>query len=436
MAFAKKSGAKKSDLRAAVFILQLLFVKGSGNELRAFSHAFMAIDEAWLRLSENRVLLCCARASLAQPGEFAAALGEVRDWPSLLARLQRHRLLLLFHHLAGHEALVPEAVLLDVTQMGERALHQNLLLLAELQEVTAFLDARGIRVLSYKGPSVALSAYGSIALRSFVDLDLLISPRDRKSVVSALTAYGFRQSLTPLSPFVERFKNRHGYEMLWSSADALTLLDVHWNVVPQFESFPLNFEQMWQHRVVLGSVAGVSTLCREDLILALCFHGLKHGWRELEWIGCLLALLLTGRDDPLNWRRLETLARTRDCGRILGLGLRLAMDLSEVGGGASPLREIIPRSLWRRVGADKGIENLAARMWKTVLGPAGSEPFAFSLVAEELMLGLRGRRRFVARSKYLFGALQAFLVSLERSRMVLALAAPWLRFLPAPSEDQ
>ncbi len=388
----------------------------------------MPIPDALLQRPNTQVLLLCACGPEKHEG-FASVLSEVLDWETLMAELGRHRLTLLFaHHASGHEPLVPSAIRARLEDRCEALLHSNLVLLTELQRVMVFLGERNIRVLAYKGPSLSIGVYNSLALRSFGDLDLLISPRDRPKLVAALKTCGYRQVLTELAPFAEQFKERYSYEMQLMSQDGCTALDVHWNVAPQYESFPLGFEQMWQHRVALRSVG--STLCREDLLLALAFHGLKHGWELLEWIGCLLTLLLSGRDEPFDWERIETLFRAHDCGRILGLALRLAMDLSQAAGQPSPLREVIPSSLWSEVEADKGIAKLSAQIWNSVLGTAPPPSSAPASILKELTLGLRGRRRLVARSKFLFGSIGSLLVELERSKIALKLASPLLRLLP------
>lgn len=392
----------------------------------------MAVDAALLRLPENRVLLFCA-GEAAHPDELALVLGEVADWSSLLLRLQNHRLLLLFwRRLVGREGPVPREILRDLEDRCEQALHQNLFLVAELQKVCAFLDEQGFRVLSYKGPSVALSAYKSLAARSFVDLDLLIGPSDRQKLVAALKPQGFKPIVTrtPLSPLIRR-RPGDDYEVPLLSADGLSVLDVHWAIAAPFESFPLEFEGMWARRVAVASLNGVFTLCREDLIIALAFHGFKHLWQELEWLACLLALLLTGRDEPLNWERIETIARASDCARILGIALRLALDLSEVEGDKpSPLREIVPFSLWRSIEADASVEKLSRQVWQTILEPPDNKLSPLSHFARELAFGWRGRGRFKARRTFAWGLLRSFLLSLEKSKTVLALAAPFLRLFP------
>ena len=50
--------------------------------------------------------------------------------------------------------------------------HRTLWLTVELINIHKHLVARGLEVLPYKGPALAESLYGNVALRQFSDLDL------------------------------------------------------------------------------------------------------------------------------------------------------------------------------------------------------------------------------------------------------------------------
>ena len=78
-------------------------------------------------------------------------------------------------------------------------------------------ERRQLRAVPYKGPVLAQSAYGDLGLRSFSDLDFLISPADFERAKQALAEIGYRPS-TELTPAVERFWLRTGYERSFDGA--------------------------------------------------------------------------------------------------------------------------------------------------------------------------------------------------------------------------
>lgn len=78
---------------------------------------------------------------------------------------------------------------------------RGLRLSASLVDLHARLTAAGVRVLPYKGPTLAVRAFGDVALREFSDLDLLVDRADLPAAVDCLTSLGYeRHTETPLSP--------------------------------------------------------------------------------------------------------------------------------------------------------------------------------------------------------------------------------------------
>ncbi|MEK7856765.1 MAG: nucleotidyltransferase family protein, partial [Acidobacteriota bacterium] len=47
------------------------------------------------------------------------------------------------------------------------------------------------QILPFKGPLLALQAYGDISMRRFGDLDVLVKPKHFKAAVDLLSANGF-----------------------------------------------------------------------------------------------------------------------------------------------------------------------------------------------------------------------------------------------------
>ncbi|BCM93317.1 hypothetical protein IAD21_05208 [Abditibacteriota bacterium] len=394
----------------------------------------MPIDNALLRKPENRALLLCARGR-EKDDNFASVLGEVSDWEYLVSELHLNRLTLLFlHHIQGHEALVPDKILQDLQITGEKILHWNLFLMAELQGVVQLLTSAGIRVLSYKGPAIAFSAYDTLALRRFVDLDLLISPKDRVKTISTLQAAGYRKFArnSPLTPYIQHQKRKIAYEIPMASQDGFVNLDIHWSVVAPFESFPLGFEHLWAHRVPVGAIPSVYAPRREDLVLSLCFHGLKHHWQELEWISCLLGLLHNKHEEPLDWHRIEFLLRSAGCQRVLYLGLQLADDLATLNGEfSSTLDKVLPLQLRQHIKNDPTVKRMTYRTWAFLLQGKGhcSNSALLNSFRENIVhpsLGIRARTGWRSKWKYLCGSLSTFIVSFEHSRTLLLFLAPLL----------
>ncbi len=69
---------------------------------------------------------------------------------------------------------VPPAVMTHLRNEFLLNSSRNMKLTRELLFIIDNFDAKGIPIMPFKGPVLAEQVYGDIALRSFVDLDLLV----------------------------------------------------------------------------------------------------------------------------------------------------------------------------------------------------------------------------------------------------------------------
>jgi hypothetical protein len=111
------------------------------------------------------VLLLCAHP---RPDDAALreAIARGVDWDALLALAEANRMLPLAHRSFSDRADVLETVRSHLraafTQNGRHALA----LAAELRRLIAAMEAAGVRALAYKGPALAVRAYGHLAMRA------------------------------------------------------------------------------------------------------------------------------------------------------------------------------------------------------------------------------------------------------------------------------
>ena len=75
-----------------------------------------------------------------------------------------------------------------------------LYLTAELLRILRLLDAHAIRAVPLKGPALAQSLYGDLALREFCDLDVLVQETDLRKARGLLEAQGYHLDLSPRPP--------------------------------------------------------------------------------------------------------------------------------------------------------------------------------------------------------------------------------------------
>src|SRR5207245_416710 len=131
---------------------------------------------------EAELLLCASRASMdsGRAERIRALVRQSIDWGYVLGIGRRHGVLpLLYWHLSKiWPDAVPKAILKQLRDQFQQNTLHNLFLTGELLKLLNLFQTHGIRAITYKGPTLAMGAYGNLALRQFNDLDLLVRKND------------------------------------------------------------------------------------------------------------------------------------------------------------------------------------------------------------------------------------------------------------------
>ena len=205
------------------------------------------------------------------------------DQDLLLRAVQRQRLALVLAPVATSLPWPPAAVeaLRQEARSQQRA---ALALIAATLEVSAALDAEGLRALCIKGPALALQTTGQSWSRGGGDIDVLVAPADLPRAVGVVEALGFAQ---PPGQFPRDFGSFWGRYCRWASHE-LPLwrqgrwLDLHWALNTVRAPLP-PFEALWQARqVVTLNGRAVATLALEHAFRHSCLHAASDQWMELR----------------------------------------------------------------------------------------------------------------------------------------------------------
>ncbi|MGB9234940.1 MAG: nucleotidyltransferase family protein [Terriglobales bacterium] len=291
--------------------------------------------------------LLCACASrnpaLAQEQRIANWDYAGFDWNGFLRLAEHHGVLaLVAHNLISHAGELPAEVAQSLRSSYAANLQRNLWFAGELTRILEHLSKSEVRAIPYKGPVLAQSAYGDLGLRSFSDLDLLISRVDFERAKRALGEIGYHPSQA-LSPAVERLFLRTGYERSFDGLSGKNLLELQWNLLPHFyavdsQAAAFGVEDLLARagRIRLGA-GDVPCLSAEDSLLVLCLHAAKHLWTRLIWIADIAESL---RAPDIDFALVVRRARALGIARIVGVSCWLAERLLGAAIPA-PAREVI-----------------------------------------------------------------------------------------------
>jgi hypothetical protein len=277
--------------------------------------------------AEFRLLLACSK--LPADGVLIRQLAsQVENWEKVLKYAEWHELTpLICHALIDSGCSLPSATSEHLVSTTRQNAQKNLLLTAELLRIMRTLVGEGIRAIPYKGPVLAASTYGNLAVRDFCDLDILVAEQDVQRALSMMLELGYRGEYS-LTPAQEPRYLRTACEYNFVHQGNQVQVEIHWQVVPVQLGLVIDFDQLWS-RTKLFPIGNsrLRVLSPEDAVLVLSVHGFKHLWSCLKWV-CDIATLLSSSGD-LDWSYILDEVDRIGAGRVLLVALFLANEMCQ-----------------------------------------------------------------------------------------------------------
>lgn len=243
------------------------------------------------------VLLAAARLASADPTRLREAARRVRDWDTVVELARWHRVVpFVSRQLTAHALDAVEESALE--RLHDAARDVAARALASARELVRLLDgfaAAGVRALAYKGPALALAAYGDVGLRDCVDLDFVVSPADVSCARDVFVALGYRQREGMSRAQEGAIYGGQGHFPYVRDGQ---LAELHWRFcATRFPWNPPLGEILDRSTTVELAGARIAVPAREDQLLLLLLHGTRHLWAELEWVLAVAELLRAGTLD-------------------------------------------------------------------------------------------------------------------------------------------
>jgi hypothetical protein len=335
---------------------------------------------------EHRLLLACARSVLAPGGAPDAELLAGVDAERLSALAVRHGMLPLIARFLGSFGAASSPLFGAIRAQVLEGSRSAMALTAELLAVVRRLEERGIPVMAYKGPALAIQAFGDPTLRRFGDLDLVVEPGALDGAVAALEGLGFTGE--PFGSAEQRAAVlRDGHHLALSRGTVI--VELHWRFGKRIFGYTEAVDAAWERRQTLP-VAGipVPVLGPDDHLLALSIHASKDIWPTLEGI---LSIAMLARALPADaWNEVAPRARAWGCARALQVSLLLSEELF-----AAPA----PAALWAALPPDRATRALGRRMAAQTLAGTSS-PASYFQLQVALRQGISAKLAFLLRSMF------------------------------------
>jgi Uncharacterised nucleotidyltransferase len=237
--------------------------------------------------------------------------------------------------------VIPSPILDQLRAYFEANARRNTYLADQLIIVLELLQSNDILSIPFKGPALAVSAYGDLAFREITDLDIFVDRRDFTAAKAALKSRGYH------------LRKELSYESTFVCDDAHIAVDLHTGIItPQRIPIFFDFERLRER--AQQTLLGVSTVARlspEHTLIVLSVQVATDRWlsrTRILQIADINAVIES--NGTLDWREVIEEAQNLGCQRVLLLGVGLANELF----GTS-----VPEEILQNAKSDRQVEYLA-----------------------------------------------------------------------------
>lgn len=280
--------------------------------------------------TEDKLILLCMRNKLDPEikKNICSLFNEDLDWDYLIQTATKNKLRAFLYCRLKNVCpeTVPEKVMTSLKDYFLNNTQRNMLLVRELLRILKEFESHEIFALSYKGPSLAIMAYGDLSLREFGDIDIYVNLGDIVRVETIMRSLGY-EPLFKLTKCQKSAYYKFQREFKFVNRYNNVLVEIKWKyVVPSF-SFNTNPNNLFNSDTYSVEIANskVKTISPENLLLLLCIHNASHYWPLLSWI-CDISHLINSQKS-FNWSLVLDNAEILGIKRILYINLSLAVIL-------------------------------------------------------------------------------------------------------------
>jgi Uncharacterised nucleotidyltransferase len=309
---------------------------------------------------EKQFLAYCAHVqpdpSLKQ--KIAELLERNLDWKYILDQAEENSIT----PLVGRQmrAMATDALPESAAERLKNACRANtircLFLAAELIKILELFRSHGIQGISYKGPVLALQAYGDMTLREFEDLDVVLRQSDLPKAHELMLGLGYRPRFDWILSAGATSSTVPG-EYNYRDEERRVMVELHTELTLRHFPRTANLDELSQRLVSVNlNDHEVRTFSVEDGLPILCIHGAKDFWERFSWIADISELVR--RYPNLNWDITIQRAKALNAERMLHVGLALAAGLLDTP---------VPDEIRRRVQADQVATEVAAEITNRLL---------------------------------------------------------------------
>ena len=193
-------------------------------------------------------------------------------------------------------------------------------LIRSFEATIAAFDRAGVPVCALKGPALSARLYGDPAVRSSMDLDLLIAPQDLDRAVSLMNQLGY----VGKSEATVAYLLRHSHHLHFAKPGS-TAIEVHFQAYAGF-GVTLPSAALMDRAVTyrFSETATVLVPAPEDELIYLAVHAAGHSFARLLWLYDMKILIQ--KHPRLDWDQIVSRSRNAEVSTVIGFAVRLLTE--------------------------------------------------------------------------------------------------------------
>ena len=262
----------------------------------------------FVRQTTNELLLLCTTATLSteRKERISNKLTGKIDWDYLLKLVTFHGVAPLIAFNLSTEGLasqVPQLYLNQLRQIYNNTIYKNVLLSNELAKILSTFRQHGVDAIALKGTILAEQLYGNPALRTVVDMDILVRS-EQLSIANSLLLDMSYEKVILTNAMNHPFHNEY-----CKNAKLPFFIELHWNLDDQ-KLVAIPQQEIWQ-RAQMSQIQKVDTLLLspEDTLLLLCNNFSKPSDLLLKSL-CDITTLIEKSSNILDWNYIADSSRS------------------------------------------------------------------------------------------------------------------------------
>ncbi len=312
----------------------------------------MRKEDFFLLSPDHKLLIDCCQSEVdTAVVQSAFSSFSTEEYDSIHALSHKHGIYPLLYKTI--RSIDPDSLSTELNELFKQSnmsiVQRNMLMSAELLQLMQLFDVNSIDAMAFKGPVLGEMAYGSVTLRQYGDLDILIKRGDIEKILSLLLKRGYTPEIELEKSTLETFYNCVNVIGLQRGS---VRVEIHWELLSKNYAIEWEEEKLWaESETIEINRQSIKMLSFENHILYLCVHGAKHLFERLEWI-CDIDRAIRAKGD-INWNHLILEANVLGVERMLFFGLHLSKLFFNL-----PL----PREILERIDNDPEIERLTDKV--------------------------------------------------------------------------